>query len=278
MRRKGCPFATKGTRRKMKRIVAEPKGRILPSAARDNQDRSLFPVETLDAAVKKMRQSVAVVAAQGERCAVIEHDLTIAMKHRLEFSYSVHLHDCRAMDSHEFPRIQPGLKITNPLPDDVLAPLDMDSHIVTPGFDPIDIFCFQDSKRSICAYSDALQYSGIVRRSNMTGNGQRSYAAIRASPTHLQSRSVERCLKLMRINGFCQKVEAYCGEAVECAMIIRSHKNDCGNCCQFEDTRKREMLFVGHIDIEDDQIELLVFCQVADLNTVGTLTNEIDVR
>lgn len=204
----------------------------------DEQDRFLFRVVILEAVVKKKRKSVAVVAAQGERCAVVEHDLAIAMKHRLEFSYSVHLHDCRAMDSHEFPRIQPALKITNPLPDDVLASLDMDSHIVTPGFDPIDIICFQDSKRSICSYCDAFQYPGIVRRSNMTGNGRRSYADVRAFPMHLQSCSLEGSLKSMRINRFCQEVEANGIEAVECTVVVRSHKDDRGNDRRLEDMRE----------------------------------------
>lgn len=37
------------------------------------------------------------------------------------------------------------------------------------------------------------------------------------------------------------------------------------------------MLFAGHINIEDDQIGSPVFHKIADLNTTGTLTNEIDV-
>ena len=195
-------------------------------------------VETLEAIVKKMRQSVAVVAAQREYCAVIEHDLTITMEHRLEFSYSVHLHDCGTMDSHEFPRIQPGLKVTNPLPDDMLAPLDMDSHIVAPGFDPVDISCFHDCKRSICSDCNALQYFGVARRSMLSGNGRGFRAAIRAFPMHLQSCSLERRLKSMNINGFCQEVEANGIETVECTMVVRSYKNDCGNGCRLEDMRE----------------------------------------
>lgn len=114
--------------------------------APNDQYRLPVRLETLEAVMKKMGQSVAVVTAQGERCAVIEHDLTITVKHRLEFSYSVHLHDGGAMNSHKLPWIQPGLEVTNPLPDDMFAPLDMDSHIVTPGFDPVDVFSFHDRK------------------------------------------------------------------------------------------------------------------------------------
>src|SRR5258708_3104324 len=84
-------------------------------------------------------QFLAVSATRGQRCTVLERDYVFAVKVGLELSQPVDVDDRRAMNSHEFRRIEPGLQGLDGVAHQVPASGRVKCHVVAFGVDPIDI-------------------------------------------------------------------------------------------------------------------------------------------
>src|SRR5437588_12375575 len=88
---------------------------------------------------QKTLQSVTITATQCQLSAIAQYYHILSAKPRLKFFYTFDIDDCRAMNSIEFFRIELSFNAVHSLTKQMIFISNMQSQIVSGGFDPVNL-------------------------------------------------------------------------------------------------------------------------------------------
>lgn len=222
-------------------------------------------------------EAVAVAAAEGEAGAVAEDDAVFAVKEGLEFLDPLEVDDGGAADAEEAVGGEAGLEGGHGLAEEVAFGADVEADVVIGGFDPIDFVHAEEEDASFGFDDEAVggpvfgaEVGEQVGEVLVEGFGLAGADAIEGA--------LEGGLEALAVEGFEEVIDGVDFEGFEGEAVVGGDEDDDGEGVEVEGLEDGEAIELGHLDIEEDEVGLVLFDEGDGFATVAGFADDLEVR